>query len=338
MQPSTVHSEQFRELVSCRDSGCRVLTMPTPKSGWREPEETRLLNVEKALKNLASDIADLKAAPNSTAEGWIKRHTHLWPLPALAVAVLAFLFGTGQATKLFTLIFNSYFDDRLKSDGSVLVINDHIDHKLAQPIKDLQQISINVEKINYRLELQDNAVMKSQAFKNSLPGLADTLKQSEKINVQVSPGVSDGIRHNLQITDKAAPGYWQATSQFISYQSAQESKQSLNPQSQSLPPCNMDNNQIATLAEPMTASQTTMKLNTVPFENCEVVLDSPEAQRRFLRVLGVIDIEFVHCRIVYRGGPILFPAQALPGRKTMSLIFKDGVYDLATPNVPHKDG
>ena len=193
--------------------------MPSRQSDNPESTNARFGKLEKRLSNLKTELNKLTAAK---PESWLRRHPYSLPLAALVIAVAGYLFGPAIFSRLFSLVFNSYFDERLNAQNVSLVLDSHIDKKLEQPIKDIHQIQLDVAKIGYRLDLQDKAAMKPQAFKQSLPGLANTLKESEKINLQVPPDVSDGIRRNLLTTSNSAPGYWDATSQFINYRSKQE--------------------------------------------------------------------------------------------------------------------
>jgi hypothetical protein len=228
---SSLVNEPLRKLVSCRDSGYRVLTMPSPKpdpdpvrhSTWTDPQETRLKNIEAQLERLATPLPASSIGVQSKPGSWLKLHTHWWPLPALLIALIVLLWGNALLSKLYGMIFNSFFDERLGSQASVLVINSHIDDKLKQSIEDIHKMQISVEKISLRLDLQDKAALKSQAFKNALPVLADTLKQSAKLGLSVPANVNAALQQNLQTADTKAPGYWDATSQFINYRSQEES-------------------------------------------------------------------------------------------------------------------
>ena len=287
--------------------------MPSEKPTWRDPFETRLSAIEEKLANVSAPPGPQPqpTAPANQPDGWLKRHVHWWPLPALIVALIVLLFGNAILAKLYGLVFNSYFDDRLKSDNSVLVINSHIDEKLKKPIEDIAKMQIGIEKINLRFELQDKAALKPQAFEKSLPGFADTLRQSEKIKLQLSPTVSDGIRRNLQTIDKTAPGYWQATSQFISYQSKQESTISPAPEMPhcyDVPP--------AIIGNPGQTFQ--LFSRPLEWENCVVDLEEKMPDKWWESIIGnklyrdfvpqlkanPNALQFTNSLIRYSGGPI----------------------------------
>jgi hypothetical protein len=296
MRRSLVNFRHFRELISYRDSACKVLTMPTPQSGWREPNETRLLNVEKDLKDLVSSIAALKTTPITKSDGWFKRNAHIWPFAAVIIALGAFLFGPAVVGRATSIFFNSFFDDRLKSDTSVLVINSHIDEKLAQPTRDIQEIRTGVEKITLRLDLQDKAALKPQAFKQALPGLADTLKQSVKIDLKASPETNAALQRNLESTDRSAPGFWNAASQFINYRSATVPSV--------MPDCT---EQPLKLDVHFTQGSPIITHGPYVLTGCALELDSPQAASYFAQALSLADLRIVRGLITYRGGPIVIP-------------------------------
>jgi hypothetical protein len=183
-------------------------------------------------------------------------------------------------------------------------------------------------KILLLAETKRVASLAPQEFQKNLPAVRAALDVAQKTPIEIPAETVAEIKTKLNKTPPSAPEFWQTAAAVINYHVGESTP--------SFPRCRMDQAP-AELAESINATQTTIKLKAIPFENCEVVLDSPEVQSRFLNVLGTIDIEFRHCRVVYRGGPIFFPAQVVPGRKTVSVIFTNCVFDLSTLGVPPRD-
>jgi len=211
-------------------------------------------------------------------------------------------------------------------------LQDHHFDEMAGDVKIMKGQMTEISgfmKVLVEAELKRVAELPPNEFKNSLPGVRAALAVAKKTPIDLSIDTIEEMRAKLNTTPSGTTGYWQTAAAVISYR---------GESAPSLPPCRMDQTQPpAVLDGAINAKQTTIKFKIVPYENCVVVLDSKEAQARFLSVLGVFDIEFRHCRIIYGGGPILLPTAAAPGRKKLSIIFTDCFFDISTPGIPSTD-
>lgn len=168
-------------------------------------------------------------------------------------------------------------------------------------------------------------------FERHLPEATALLNTARITKAKTAPNTIANVRSRLARSNHDNPQFWGAAAPLVNYRSVGDKQQEF-------PPCDLKHHPMGPLAENVPAGATSFKMNPVPFRGCEIQIDSPEAQQLYLRDLRLIDLVFENCRIVYRGGPLIFPGTAVPGRTTMSLVFKDCLFDLSVPGVPPQDG
>jgi hypothetical protein len=253
------------------------------------PKDSRFDGIHGRIKKL--EDAD------RPTESWLKRN--IVPLCALVVSalvlVVAFLtliFGPGIVKNIFSL-----------------AIKTEINSQLKKPTEDIQKLQIDLAKIGVRMDLREHVSLTPGQFKIALPQLSETLKKAKEINAQSSPEVRGGIQSSLRSTDTTTPGYWQATAQFISYQSEQETKQSFESQ----PPRCYDKPPAMQLAlGQSTQIQTTPKEwrnctldleEEIPQEWADAIIGSKSFRAVAPRMPGDI-LVMTDCLIRYHGGTI----------------------------------
>lgn len=282
--------------------------------------EQRIKELDKEQRSQGQKLANLEGRISiPKPEGWLKKRSY-WISPL--VSLIGIAVGTGFMLRFFTL-----------------TVDERISSKLEGPMKEFHQVQVDVGKLNGKLEtlvelekarIQRLSELRPEDLKARLPEVADALSAASALGAFTSEDVKNSLKRNLSLIRDRDSNFWPAAAAMVSYRSGDALPK--------LPPCRLSDQPPAKLAEDMSAEATSFKFALIPFENCEVVLDSPEAQDRYLKVLGLFDIEFRHCRVIYRGGPLFFPARVVPGRKTLSLIFEDCVFEMSTRATPPKDG
>jgi len=118
-------------------------------------------------------------------------------------------------------------------------VDGQIDAKLKDPIKELQQIHLEVGKIQTRLDLKDKADLRPKDFKRGLKELAATMKSAVDMHVPSSEDVKESIQQNLLKIDAKEPNYWPVVAHFISYRSQEQAPTSLRDEllNKTLPTC-----------------------------------------------------------------------------------------------------
>ncbi|MGA7238897.1 MAG: hypothetical protein WBY44_24660, partial [Bryobacteraceae bacterium] len=215
-------------------------------------------------------------------------------------------------------------------------IDQHIDTrfkdaKLQEMAADVAGIKAHIEDISVLLKIvteryiKQTAELPSREFEENLGATASLLRVAKAENIQSSPNVIRSIQDKLIKSDQSKTAFWPATAALINYRSTVTLPQ--------MPMCSLDKPP-AKLDGDISATDTTIKVKIVPYENCEIELDSPEAVLKHFTVLGLFDIEFKHCRIIYRGRPIIFPTQTAPGRTSVSMTFTDCSFEILAPGLP----
>jgi hypothetical protein len=126
---------------------------------------------------------------------------------------------------------------------------------------------------------------------------------------------------------KDSPEFWQAASELISYRSQQVSTAA----SASITNC-LDRSPTTQITQATNSGPAVFTHGPFVYSNCSIELDSPKAAEIFRNTLSLGDLELRHCRVVYRGGPIV-----VPGARG-ELKFVDCLFDISTPLQPANPG
>jgi hypothetical protein len=161
-----------------------------------------------------------------------------------------------------------------------------------------RQISANVE---LRQGIDELAILPQNAFENSLSKLSSFIAKARRENVKVSPQVVGDLQQKMLATDAQTPGFWPAAAELISYRS--EATANNFTTSANLSNCT-DSDPIPMRVAEVGPGGSIRKLTSAYYENCRFTLDSAQDDLRIngLLLTTVVNIEFRHCLIVYRGG------------------------------------
>jgi hypothetical protein len=149
--------------------------------------------------------------------------------------------------------------------------------------------------------LTSYAALPPNDFKEILSGLSSSIAIARSKNIKVPSKVVDDLSAQLNIAGADASGFWPTAAELISYRSFNNvSWYAAN----NLKRCVESPPSITKIREVI--SPTKMIVNPAVYENCELMLDSPEENRILNSYLvgRSPQITFKHCIIVYSGGPI----------------------------------
>jgi hypothetical protein len=178
-------------------------------------------------------------------------------------------------------------------------------------------------------EMKRVANLDQPAFSKKLPVVEAVLSAARTQAVSVPPETTAAITSNLSHSDRTQPAFWGVAAALVTYRSSGTLEQ--------LPNC-LDRSPSAKLAQRMGVDDTTAKFDgPFRYENCQIELDAPASQVRFRDLVTKLPaLEFRHCKIIYHGGRLFFPA--LADGRTFSLIFTDCVFELHAPMIPSEGG
>jgi len=220
-----------------------------------------------------------------------------------------------------------------------LNIGEQIDAKTLKPLQDLQ---LNGVRMNQKLDdlselikpfirqiLEQAAQLTKQDFSKKLPEVGAALSLAKTARFIPPPETVTAINSKLLATDNKGPEFWGAAAAMINFRS------SSGPNG--LPNC-LDKDPEIRLAEPMDAKQTTMKVTPAIYRDCQIELDAPRANAIYVQLLRIDDLELRHCRVIYRGGPLIFPTQSLGGGPPRVIRFVGCVFEFYIKAVPPGPG
>ena len=244
--------------------------------------------------------------------------------------------------------FKYHLDHR--DDSFNQAIDARIDGKQQDLSKRLDEISKTVTKTETTLmtlapiiqdlvrhEMDKQALLPKSEFQSSLPQLKSIIQVAKSENVSVPPKTIQGIQQKLLTSDHNAVDYWPAVATFITYRSAL-GVQKFGTYS-GLPQCTAAEPQ-ATLAEPVSAGQNTIKITPAIYHDCQVVLDSTTTSEAVGRTLSWDNVVFQHCVVIYNGGSITFRPVKIGNEAKINghLIFENCLFIFATPSALPIDG
>lgn len=184
-----------------------------------------------------------------------------------------------------------------------------------------------------KADIIEQAALPQDQFKSTLPDLKNAVSTARQHRVDVPPAVVGEIKQKLIATDKATPGLWPAAAALITYQS-QAAK---NWNVWNLPSC-IDQMHRRKLLQDVSPGEHTVAVGPVEVSNCQIVLDSPEADKHISFDLSMGSIIFHHCVIFYNGGQIMITpvkvAANSPARINGDLQFDDCLFVFNLPDNP----
>jgi hypothetical protein len=169
-----------------------------------------------------------------------------------------------------------------------------------------------------RTEINRIAVLPEKQFSNELPRLQRAISVADSEGVG-QPATLTEVRSRLAKADESSPGFWEAATSLISYESPRVGN---NPLPNCITPFRGTfgpDGRLALLAKPY-------------FESCLIEIDDPHWMDIYA-LLAFVDVEFRNCQIVYNGRPIVFPQKSV-GR----LVFKNCQFDMVPSGSPPPSG
>jgi hypothetical protein len=166
----------------------------------------------------------------------------------------------------------------------------------------------NLEGLNGRvakIELNGEAALPQEEFQETLPTLKTSFKIATEQKIKLPIATVDAIRSKLQIAGPSSPDYWATISAFINYRSAvlttsnfaDLARKDLRNCLDSLPTPGK------VLSVDKSKGQFTTSMSH--YDNCRLTLDSPHDNAVLNEIIKKFTmIVFMHCLIVYDGGPI----------------------------------
>jgi len=161
-----------------------------------------------------------------------------------------------------------------------------------------------------KVELQSQAALPQSAFDKALPDIRSTIATARKDRISVPSAVIEGLRSKLLASNSAAPDFWPALSDFVSYRSAL-SYNAPAPASPigmyafaTLPDCTDSLPKPMTIKEVLSPNE--VRPNRGLYENCRFVLDSAKQDQKLNAILkgNTPLLTFKNCLIEYQGGEI----------------------------------
>lgn len=161
--------------------------------------------------------------------------------------------------------------------------------------------------------LQTQASLPQSAFDKALPDIRSTVAAARKDSISIPPEVIEGLRSKLLASNSAAPDFWPALSEFVSYRSALSYHDAAAPTPLTgkfsfafakLPDCT------DSLPKPMSIKEVLSEHEAVQnrglYENCRLVLDSGKQDQILNAILrgSTPLLTFKNCLIEYHGGEI----------------------------------
>jgi len=168
-----------------------------------------------------------------------------------------------------------------------------------------------IEKKKTTSELQSQASLPQAAFDKALPDIRSTVAAAHKDSISVPPAVIEGLRSKLLASNSAAPDFWPALSEFVSYRSALGYHAAVAPAPligvvsfAKFPDCTDSLPRPITIKEVLSPHEATP--NRGLYENCRFVLDSATQDQTLNTILkgNTPLITFKNCLIEYNGGEI----------------------------------
>jgi len=251
---------------------------------------------EKWVRDQAE--AASKAPLATSRQKWYDRHAGLVVLLGSIAAVV----GIGIPVALWLI---PHIENDMRND-----LGADVDRKLKD--KGLDHVSIDIAEVRTRLDemeplirdlirgrMNSDATLSRQDFSRKLPELRTTLKAAREGNMRSPAEILGNLQKRFMEADQEAPDFWPAVSEFIHYRSLNSASW---PSLTKLKRCT-DSPPIPTALS--VRSPTQMDINPAVYENCEVILDSPEDDERLNKFIPTaFVIRFRNCLIVYNGGPI----------------------------------
>lgn len=186
-------------------------------------------------------------------------------------------------------------------------------------------------------DLLEHAALPLEEFKATLPDLKSAVAMARQHHVVVPPKVVEDLKQKLLTTDKSAPGFWPATSALITYQSQAAENWSI----WNLPSCITQMHKRKLLQDVSPGTQT-VALGPVEVSDCQIVLDSPEADQHLSFDLSMGSVIFHHCVIFYNGGAItIVPVKVAtqsPAKINGDLQFDNCLFVFSLPDNPSQQG
>lgn len=194
--------------------------MPLNKKDWDDIK--RFVAKARPEEKTATVSPASTVVPITTTDNWFKRNAYWFPILTPIITVLLFAIGVGFGW------FNSIFDGRIANklnepnglNAQMLKLTSSIDTANGE---------LNAIRKLWEEQLKKTGELRPEQFKKALPEMANTLKAAHALKLRPPANTLASIQEGLRTTDSAVPGYWAATSEFVSYQSEQESKQSFEP-------------------------------------------------------------------------------------------------------------
>jgi hypothetical protein len=160
----------------------------------------------------------------------------------------------------------------------------------------LTDIESNLRGINEKLAIQSvqvHVALPQSEFQATLPELKAAISGAEDAKAQIPLKTVDDLQQKLLATDDGVADYWPTAAELISYRSRLTLGSSTNWRG--LPPCSA-----IWAPKPVPPPNPSNMINMGPItytqKDCVWVLDNPNP---------ISDTLFIHCLIIYTGGPIL---------------------------------
>jgi hypothetical protein len=165
----------------------------------------------------------------------------------------------------------------------------------------------SIEKTQTAIALKNQATLPQADFEATLADLKTTVKKAKAKNVRVSSDTMNDLQDKLMRAAIRTPDYWPAVSAFISYRSFVTAPQShfsdlMKPD---LPNC-VDRLPTIGRVTGIDTQKNSITFTSPHYDNCRFTLDSSHDDQVINAMLGrdIMGVNFKHCLIVYRGGPI----------------------------------
>lgn len=180
-------------------------------------------------------------------------------------------------------------------------------------------------KIIVQSDLYRSAKLIPRDFERKLPEVKAALDIAKNEHVDLPATVVGGIGSNLIRSDQHEPQFWGAASALINYRSKE--------QAGALPMC-FDKHPLYTSNTPneFGARQQTFTMLPPVYRDCEIDLGATVPPRIFLAGQPPPSMEFIKCRVIYRGGDIPLLSQV------PKLMFTESVFTVSVPVAPPGGG
>jgi hypothetical protein len=263
--------------------------------------------VSESRPNLTERMETVERAlgirPKRTKLEWTRDH---WLALSISAGTIA----------LIVIAFLSWWQPQWKAEAEASLANtidNRIASKLAEPLKQLQQIQIDVAKVSTKLDtfidlekerLNKLAQLPPAQFRQHLPDVKNAVEDAIALDVPAPDNLHLLQQNLIAIDDERGPDYWNTVALFASYRSRQMEAEHVEFLLTTAPLCKDVNFHMEGFIRPPSPHQ---GAKTIFWTNCVVSLEEelkltsdPEGMFSDRKV----DIRFRQCLVKYSGGTI----------------------------------